>query len=176
MGRIRSLVPCHSATITMFEYGANQAVIIVGETDDLGQPTDARQINLIQSGRPRERFDLLKQGEIIILDEADLTQDYEDIRNQSIRSVMVAPLLYQAELMGTLNLAVTEVGVFTPEHQEIAGQIAGQLAIAIRQTDLRKQTQRHIARLGLQLVEPLVVDLQPPVERFFYFASGSTEV
>jgi signal transduction histidine kinase len=153
MSRIRRLIPCHSATVTMFDDKANEAIVIAGEGEKPGQPVGLRRARFIQSGHPKERFNMLKQGEIIMLDEADLVRDYENVHNRSIRSVMVVPLLHQDDLVGTLNLSATKAGVFTPEHREIAHQVAGQLAIAIRQADLHAQTQQHAAQLEQRVAD-----------------------
>jgi signal transduction histidine kinase len=89
----------------------------------------------------------------VILEEAQLQQDYETVHGQPIRSVMVAPLIYQDELIGTLNLSATEPESFTTAHQDVALQVADQLAIAIRQADLYQQVQRHAEELEQRVVD-----------------------
>jgi len=153
MNRIRRLIPCFSAAVTIFDYMANEAIVITSSTDRAGQSTDNIRTNLIQTGQPEDRFNILKQGQIVMLEEADLKRDYGDVRDRSIRSVMVVPLLHQAELIGSLNLSATEAGTFTPEHREIVQQVADQLAIAIRQADLYAQTQQHAAELERRVVD-----------------------
>jgi signal transduction histidine kinase len=66
---------------------------------------------------------------------------------------MMVPLLYQAELIGTLNLSATKAGVFSPEHQEVAQQIANQLAIAIGQANLYHQVQRHAQEMEQRVTD-----------------------
>jgi signal transduction histidine kinase len=171
MGRIRRLIPCHSATVTVFDYRANEAVVVTGETDTVDRPIDNIRTKLGQMGRPKDRFNLLRQGKVIILDEVELARDYREVRERSIRSVMVAPLLYQAELVGTLNLSATEAGTFTPDHQEIAGQVADQLAIAIRQADLYAQTQQHAAEL-----EQRVTDRTRELQALYEVSSVASEL
>jgi signal transduction histidine kinase len=67
-----------------------------------------------------------------------------------VRSFASVPLIAQGALIGALNLgfAVSDPGtVFCGEHEEVALQVAGQLAIAIHQARLHEQVQRHAEEL-----------------------------
>jgi GAF domain-containing protein len=66
---------------------------------------------------------------------------------------MTVPLNYQDDLVGTLNLAIMNPDEFTAEHQNIALQVADQLAIAVRQADLYQQVQQYANELEQRVID-----------------------
>ncbi|MBK8029549.1 MAG: GAF domain-containing protein [Chloroflexi bacterium] len=67
----------------------------------------------------------------------------EDLETQHMHSAMANPMLVQGRLIGVLALASTKVNFFTLEHQQIAEEIADQIAIALHQAELYDQIARH---------------------------------
>ncbi|HIK17075.1 MAG TPA: GAF domain-containing protein [Leptolyngbyaceae cyanobacterium M33_DOE_097] len=72
------------------------------------------------------------------------------------RSCLCVPLIAETRLVGELNLASTETAVFGEEAQEIAQEVAAQLAIALQQTRLREQLQAYAAQLEQRVAERTV--------------------
>ncbi|MBD2106508.1 CHASE3 domain-containing protein [Nodosilinea sp. FACHB-13] len=69
------------------------------------------------------------------------------LRAQGFLSCLSVPLRVDHTLVGELNLASTEPAAFDEEAQEIAFEVANQLAIALEQTRLRTQLQNYAALL-----------------------------
>jgi signal transduction histidine kinase len=69
------------------------------------------------------------------------------LQAEGTRSYIRVPLTAQGELIGALTLGAEAVGGFSPEHLDIAREVADQLAIAIQQARLHEQIQRHAMEL-----------------------------
>ncbi|NEQ20938.1 MAG: hypothetical protein F6K28_17245 [Microcoleus sp. SIO2G3] len=61
--------------------------------------------------------------------------------------------MVEGELIGQLDLFARHVAGFTSEHQEIALEVANQLAVAIQQARLREQLQRYANQLEQRVTE-----------------------
>jgi signal transduction histidine kinase len=59
----------------------------------------------------------------------------------------------EGELIGQLDLFAQHIRAFTSEHQEIASEVANQLAVAIQQARLREQLQRYANQLEQRVTE-----------------------
>jgi light-regulated signal transduction histidine kinase (bacteriophytochrome) len=84
---------------------------------------------------------------------ANPPQAIAQLRSEGIVSILGAPLLMHGELRGRLNLLSDMPHAFTSEHQEIAGQVAMQLAIALQQNQLYEQTRLHAIELEQRVYE-----------------------
>ncbi len=62
-----------------------------------------------------------------------------------VRSYVSVPLFIQEELVGTLTLESSQPRAFTPDHIDIAAEVAASLAVAIQQVRLYEQAQQEIA-------------------------------
>jgi light-regulated signal transduction histidine kinase (bacteriophytochrome) len=115
----------------------------------------------------------LQQGEII---------QVEDVRSAlaaspvvqfgqplGIRAVLILPLMVQDEAIGVLGFGAETPGAFTPEHIEIAGEVADELALAIKQALLGMELQRHTAELERQAQE--LERSNAELQQFAYVAS-----
>ena len=71
----------------------------------------------------------------------------------NVRSFASVPLIAQGELLGCLNLMADTPEAFTPEHLEVAREVADQLSIAIQQAHLHEQVQRHADDLERRVAE-----------------------
>ena len=79
------------------------------------------------------------------------------------RSCLVAPLLADGRPFGVLVLADPRPSAFTGEHQQLAAEVARQLAIAFQQDRLRDDLQRHADELERR-VQERTRDLQQALE------------
>jgi light-regulated signal transduction histidine kinase (bacteriophytochrome) len=61
--------------------------------------------------------------------------------------------LWKGKLIGQLDLFAQHIRAFTSEHQEIASEVANQLAVAIQQARLREQLQRYANQLEQRVTE-----------------------
>lgn len=78
---------------------------------------------------------------------------------QDMRYALRVPILFQGERLGLLEFETDQPALFTPEHQEIAEQIASQLAIAIHQQRLTHEIQSHTQQLT-QMVRERTAELE----------------
>ena len=56
---------------------------------------------------------------------------------------MNVPLIAGKELIGALDLGDQDTRTFTKEDQEIAQEVADQIAISVEQAPMRKEVERH---------------------------------
>jgi PAS domain S-box-containing protein len=66
---------------------------------------------------------------------------------EQIRAYFHMPIMAGDALLGLLNVGTDTPQAFTPEHIEIAREVAAQLSIAIQQARLREQIARHAQEL-----------------------------
>jgi PAS domain S-box-containing protein len=71
----------------------------------------------------------------------------ETLRVERVRALVAVPLIVDGELIGSLNLGMCESGQLSPGQKEVAGELAIQLAIGMRQAELYAQVQRHAGEL-----------------------------
>ncbi len=72
------------------------------------------------------------------------------------RALIDLPLIAGDKLTGVLNFATDELGAFSREHEEIAMEVAAQMAVALLQTRLFEQLvagREHLRALTLRMVE-----------------------
>jgi len=67
------------------------------------------------------------------------------LHEAGVRSYVSVPLFIQEELVGALTLESSQPRAFTPDHIDIAAEVAASLAVAIQQVRLYEQAQQEIA-------------------------------
>ena len=149
---LRQLAPCQRASVMLFEPTTGEGTMLAVQSDgetglDSGQriPTEAYLIATMQRGEARVVADLLTLS--------PLPPALQILRAEGFRSFANVPLLVDGGLLGMLNLVWERPGACSPDHIEIAREIADQLAIAIQQTRLREQVARHTAELEQRVAE-----------------------
>jgi PAS domain S-box-containing protein len=123
--RVADLVPCQAASILGIDPagGADRCLAAWGVGAEREGP------NLVNLAAFPETWSSLGRGEAvrIIRDSDPDVPNRElvaELRSRGVHSYICVPLLFQDELMGTLNLSSTEPDVFDAEHLEIAREIA----------------------------------------------------
>ncbi len=155
---------CTRSSVTLFDFENQKARLLAAYTDSGSAITTGDQI-------PLETFiaiNKLRRGEIHITpDLGALSQRppiMQTLYNEGVRSYMNVPLLAQEELIGSLNLGSRKPNAFTREHQEIALEVANQLAVAIRQDRLYEETRRYAEEME-RLVAERTTELQTALSR-----------
>jgi PAS domain S-box-containing protein len=87
------------------------------------------------------------------------------LHSEGVNSLVGVPLIAQEKLIGSLSLGRATLGALTPEQEEIALEVANELAIAIHQADLVKQVRQHAEALE-QSVARRTAALQASEARF----------
>ena len=151
--RIQRLVPCQRASLTLFDYAADQATVLTAQTDGLNGLESGARFALKDSGWVEQ---LRQDGGFVVDDIVSLsfpTPVVQALHAEGIRSYMNLPLLVKDELIGAFNLASTSPGAFLPEHTVIASEVAYQLAVAMQSARLREELQRHAVSLEQRVTE-----------------------
>lgn len=134
---LRKLVPCARASVALFDRKAQEAQVLAiareGETRvDVGKRISIERPSWIQdtlgAGQVRAVADLRERKAPTSLERTLLTE--------GIYSYVNVPLLVQGQLIGSLNLGAEYPNAFSPEHIDIAREVAGSLAVAIQHARL----------------------------------------
>ncbi len=132
---IRQLIPCQRAMVYLFDYSTDEAVVFAVDIDS---PT-----TLTQNARlpiPPESFQGFDGRHIKVTDDIRLIQPPNERTSRLVQEGVVSGLqvllMDKEKPIGSLGLTATTPAFFTSEYQEIALQVASQLAIAIRQMRL----------------------------------------
>lgn len=169
--RIRRLIPCLRASVTMFNLAKREASFLAANSEKpaIFPPTP---ISFQEFGQ--HVIDKLQQNEPWfmdnVLEDPDSTQIDERLANENgIYSWVSLPLLYQGQLIGALNLGRGIGQPFTIMEAKIADDVANQLAIALQQTNLYNALQNELAERK-KLISQLEAN-NAELERFTYTVS-----
>jgi signal transduction histidine kinase len=168
--RIRQLIICQRASISLFDMDKNEAFFLAADLDSGGMIWET-PITLEQYGK--HIVDEITQNKPLIIndvltDPRSVELDLE-LAKQGIHSWLYVPLLYQGQLIGALNLGRGPGERFTKEDAETAQDVANQLAIAIQQTRLHEALKRELNER-----QNLIAQLETnnaELERFTYTVS-----
>lgn len=143
---LRRLMPCQWAAVTLFDWEKEQARVIAGDADGdrvfpsgALLPLDAFSIQILTDGR------IYNIGDIAALEHPSATM--QRLLAAGLRCCIVVPLLIEGTLIGELKLADTRTVAFNAEHQEIASEVAAQLALAIQKALMFNQIRTDRERL-----------------------------
>ncbi|RMF04186.1 MAG: PAS domain S-box protein [Chloroflexi bacterium] len=146
---IRRLIPCTRADVVLFEMDTSEMVIF---------STDSSVDTVIDTGQRRpfvrnQRIEQLEAGQVIVTPDLRLLspspspETINQLIKEGLRSSMSVPLIAQGQLIAALFLTDVTPNYFTAEHQEIAGEVANQLAIALHQNRLGQQVKSRVQEL-----------------------------
>jgi PAS domain S-box-containing protein len=159
----RLSVPCQFASVALFDFESGEVLRLASEVDDGTDLLAGEHLSLdllgditpLQQGRPVIENDL--QG----LPGRSPIQ--ERLLAAGLRSYMGVPLLFQDELIGSLNLAASSAHAFSLEHAEIVRHVTAPLAIAIQNARLFDQV--RAGRERLQVLSQRLVEAQEAERR-----------
>lgn len=145
------LVPRQRAAVILFEAADSARVLAVRDTADA-------TVRAAPFMRPREAFEPLPTrlaqaaGPVTIdLDTDTLGEVFRDIRELGVRRILATPLRAGGELYGSLNIGSSDPGALDDRVREIVGEVAGRLAIALRQACLHDALTEREAHLRVIL-------------------------
>lgn len=150
--RMRKLIPCQQAFVVLFNFETSIAQVVAGSGNEDGDLPEgiampianfASQDGLPQQTRYIEDLDVLESRPSVL----------DGLLLAGSRSFLTVPLKVEEQLIGELDLVDTQIAAFTSEHQEIAQEVAAQLAIAIQQANLREQLQDYTTELEQRVAE-----------------------
>jgi len=169
--RVRQLIPCKRASVSLFDFEKMQASFLTADFDGIETIPDTPipltefgldVIDVLRQNRAWSTNEILKESLVTELDKRLANKD-------GIHVWLSLPLLYQGQLIGALNLGRGLGQPFTTEDAGITHDIANQLAIVLQQTRLYNALQYQLAER-----EKLIAQLEASnaeLERFTYTVS-----
>ncbi len=175
LNHLTNLVRCDYASIMILDFEANEAEIVteyrdgqllLGEGDRLHISDLAFPESFLQ-GQPSHVTRMNEDEDEATLPDPDgaIHFAWRSVRGQRMRSVLNLPLLARDVMVGVLTLAGHAPHAFSEETQEVAGEVANQLAVSLQGVHLLDAAQkaRHMAEtLGeasMALTQTLQVDI-----------------
>lgn len=152
LSRMRQLVPCQQAFVVLFNFETATAQVIAGSANGDGYQPEGTTMAIADCACEN----VLHQETRYVEDIATAHSCPPVLRRllgEGVRSYISVPLVVEENLIGELNLVATQTAAFVPEHQEIAKEVAAQLAIAIQQSQLREQLQNYTTELEQRVAE-----------------------
>lgn len=173
LSHLANLVACDYANIMLLDFDTDEAQVVTEYQGAQLLLSEGRHLHISQMGMPpqfrsgepnyvphmpAEMLSAVKQSESLLF-------AWHSIMQQSMKSVFNLPLLSRDVMVGILTLASYRPDAFPAEAQEVGGQVATQLAVALQGVRLleAEQKARHTAEtLGtasMALTETLQVDI-----------------
>lgn len=142
---LRALIPCQQISVALLNETTHEALLMTGGSDTTLAPL------------PPGYFESFGAATIRVIDDIQLHPEfysaYKPLSDEGTRSLLHILLISQERPVGVLVLNADTPGFFTPEYQEIAAEIANQLAVVLRQWYLTEELARHAALLEQRVTE-----------------------
>nr|WP_321496697.1 PAS domain S-box protein [uncultured Methanolobus sp.] len=171
---LRELISCPIVRLRAMDYERNDTVVLAMDSEYDSE----LKVGTHEYIMPSPTLDKLKSGSSVIVPDLYSYDSYNHeliakFRNEDVRSVLIAPLIIEGELMGVLNLSSFEVDFFTEEHRAIVEEVATQLSIAIHHSRLNDQIRQHADELEQRVAERTeqLEDANKELEAFTYSVS-----
>jgi signal transduction histidine kinase len=171
LARIRQLIPCPRASVTLFDLEKGEATFLaadfIGMETIPNTPIPLKEYGLdviekLQQIKPWITEERLNDSQASDLDRR-LANEY------GIHAWLSVPLHSQGRLIGGLNLGRGAGEFFTAEEAGIAHDVANQLVIALQQTNLYNALQNELAERKKLIAELEASNAE--LERFTYTVS-----
>ncbi len=152
LSRIHLLTPNRRAGVILFNTETDEALAVAAITN--GQMGD------VGTRFPLSEFeiaDALRQGRVHVRNDLSNVTTLSPVEQRmlakGVRAYLDAPLTFQGELIGALGVEATAPGAFHEDVVELVCEVADQLAIAIQNARLLKQTQHYTEELEQRVAE-----------------------
>jgi len=143
----RRLVPCLRASVAIFDFAADEVVLLATSSDcELQLRAGARA----QLSRAFFLGDSSVGQPHLVMDLGALTLVHpwvELLQSEGVRAYASLPLITEGQVIGALTFGLADPGPPTPGALEIAADIADQLAVALLEARLRDEIRRHSEEL-----------------------------
>lgn len=151
--QLRQVVPHQQAFVAVFDPEAGTAQVVAGNSQIGALTPPVAETLTIADFAPEQG---LLRGIHYTQNLSTMPVDPPLLRQLGAHgfcSCLRVPLRVENTLIGELNLASTEQAAFNEEAQDIAREVAAQLAIALQQTRLRTQLQEYATQLEQRVTE-----------------------
>jgi PAS domain S-box-containing protein len=147
---LRRVVPCERASVAKVDVEAKVAVMLALESSLSRDVADGTVIAI------HDDLADLRQGRMRILTDPDprsVESGIAAIAEEGIHSLVVLPMLVEGALVGMLTLGAVRHDAFGADQLDIATEVADQLAIALHQSQMQEQLERHAEELEGRVAE-----------------------
>ncbi len=164
---LRKVVPCDRAAVSVFDEGG----VLLHASDGIESGAEW----LADGERTRSLGDIsdLRRGDVRVVTDTSVADPANvaavGLAGIGLGAYATLPMTVDGALVGVLRVASTEPGSFRQEHLAIAKEMANQLAVAIRQGQLRGELEGHAADLERQ-VEIRTTELRETNDQLDAFA------
>lgn len=173
LSHLTNLVQCDYASIMILDFDADEAEIVTEYRDGQLLLGEGDRLHISDLAIP----ELFLQGDPSYVtrmsENADAHPDRDgaihfalrSIRGQAMRSILNLPLLSRDVMVGVLTLASYHPDTFSGETQEVAAEVANQLAVSLQGVQLLEATQKArrmaetLGEASMALTQTLQVDL-----------------
>lgn len=153
LSHFHKLVPCQRVCVTAFDPESREGTILAISADTETRLKAGYRFTLDIAGLPEK----LQHGEVLYVEDitaATQRTPLEDIlREEGVVAYLIIPLTYRGQLIGTLHLGSKQPGQCAPQSMVVAHETAELLAVAIQQSRLHTQIERHAAELEQRVAE-----------------------
>jgi PAS domain S-box-containing protein len=150
---VRQLVPCLQASVTVFDFEADEMSLLAADADSEIQLGKGWRGSLEWAWFVEE----LTKGQVHVVEDIlalpPSSPLMEVLQAKGVRAYVNVPIFYQGEPIGSLNLGMASPGDIASEQADIAREIADELAIGIHHARLHEQVRRYAAELEQRVAE-----------------------
>jgi signal transduction histidine kinase len=162
LGRVRTIVPFESATVTVIDWDAERAHVLAALDNVLDAPTTLPLDEVYLSDDLRAG-----QTEVISVDAYEPVPEAQArMREMGLQSILCLPMVVEGEVIGVVHVGRTAADAFTDDDWQVGRELADHMAIAIRQSQLLEEVQQQRERL-----EERVQERTEELESFTYSVS-----
>jgi formate hydrogenlyase transcriptional activator len=140
---LHALIPCHRASVAVFDLARGTGTIIARHEEGSTPLVEESAVPLEEFGYRQD----LHSGLVGSLRSLRPRSPDSEEPAAGAPSVIHVPLLADSDLIGVLNVHAADECAFDPAAIEIAQEVAGSLAVTIRQAQLREKVERYANEL-----------------------------
>lgn len=145
---VRKLIPCKRASVTLFDYEADQAILLATNVDGRSNLEKGRRLPL----KSFSSLPYLKQGKFHLEEDIQARQHASESRehllSEGVRAILNIPLNSRGQLIGALNIGAANSLAFKQDDIQVAYEIANSLAVALQNARFFQDSQEQAIELA----------------------------